>query len=895
MADNVLARRCCCSADGDDVCTRYVRGVRSGDSAAMQRRAQVLKELSKVVHTWVADRLGQLAASGQCACTDVRAAAATARLITYGSSSLPGLTEWLPDADVDLLCLVPCPLDRDRDFFGPSSSPSLATRLVSHPDIQGVVPVPVAFVPCLKLMFFDVPVDMTFCALPLEWLRNPAFDPARPTPELLMAASADPQAARSLAAVHASTSLHAAVGDTAARSFGVLYTAVRLWASRRGIHGKQLGFPGGVSWAVLCTAVCQAHPGARPDQLLEHFFKTYSVWSWPKPVEILHGSGRSANGVGGWDPERNPADKAHVMPILTPRAAGTLINSTHGVTRATFGLIKRELSRAAKVVTGLRHEANWQAALFEATDFFRRYQQFVCLEFCYADAEDDPSLCAEASGAARWLALCESLLRLWVPKLEAALQLPVCTLHPFSRRLTSRPSAAAGRRFYYCFGFDRAGRQDGVKHDQACRQTALEFRKNAVARAQSDSSWRSKADTWITAGMEIEVRLCLQTDLPQWSPPPDIPRYLAPLQVPIPITSTRPDVVPEPRSALAEELEREQSRSRQLETRLSQVQADMRRFKQIAAEATARRAVSKEAPRGVDSDRNVSEKAAEKSARQKDRMKREVDRLKEELRAAHVEKRNVSAILETSKETIHKQEQEIKLLRRNQHATKGPARASTTEQKPKVLKQRGTSQRLTNRGSEEYKQVQLTSAKTSNRRDGIVAAISAMVTDIRYGRSASGHWPSLPNIRALADLLMWAGGVICCIAIGCIAVYVAFSEERLVLETGASRFFSELVKPRETAPPAFDGDLQAGQDILDHEGHKIDDILRAPENVGHHYVSGTPITAVGILMVVYYLGTAAHAMFNKRRRPDEVKLSGNSRTSPRAPCTPHSFDIDGDI
>ena len=322
---------------------------------------EVVAALERIVSEWAA------------AAVDSAVAAPAARLVPYGSSCLPGVSraELGPGTDLDLLCLVPSPISREAHFFGlrrtqagPCSS--LAARLRAHPSVRGLVPVSSAFVPCLKFVFAGIPIDLTFCALPADALGSD-FDPGRPCGSAL---ASDPPSARSLAAVHTARALKEAVPCAAV--FGKLYVAVRLWAGRRGVHGKHLGFPCGVSWAVLCAAVCQRSPTQRSiSALLRSFFATYATWEWPRPVQLLAAVGASAEHE--WC--ASPRD---VMPIVTPATLGAAaINSTHTVTRATLSIIEAELHRAARLLCG-------SDIYIDAFATFLRVLAIACLADCLA-------------------------------------------------------------------------------------------------------------------------------------------------------------------------------------------------------------------------------------------------------------------------------------------------------------------------------------------------------------------------------------------------------------------------------------------------------------------------------------------------------------------------------
>ena len=464
---------------------------------------KILQQLERLIRAWVSD------------CTesgDDSTGCSLAALVPYGSSSLPGVerSDLGCGTDLDLLCLVPLPISREAHFFGlqPARSTSLAARLKVHPSVRGLVPVPPpAFVPCLKFVFAGIPVDLTFCALPTEVLSSPDFDPERPHGSAQAALAADPPSARSLAAVH--TTCHIRDAVPCAAVFGKLYVAVRLWAVRRGVHGKHLGFPCGVSWAVLCARVCQLSPADRSvSSLLRQFFDTYADWAWPSPVQLL--------ATGGAADEQWCSLPRDIMPIVTPAGvAADRMNSTHTVTPATFSMFQRELKRAARVL-GEGGRKDWMAPVFESSDFWQQYHTFVSLDLRCGDEQAagtdldlDMAALELMPGASRWLALCESLLRQWLPILESALSLPASSLHPYPIRLPSPDSSSPC--WSYMFGVkDWTGRIQPSHREQA----GAEFRQMAVGRAGGEG------EAWVSDAMTISVRNFGQQDLPRWVPQP---------------------------------------------------------------------------------------------------------------------------------------------------------------------------------------------------------------------------------------------------------------------------------------------------------------------------------------------------------------------------------------
>lgn len=74
-----------------------------------------------------------------------------------------------PGTDIDALCVAPRHIDRDKHFFG-----MLAPMLRNDPykRVENLVEVKEAFVPCIKMTFCKLDIDLLFARVELKEVRD---------------------------------------------------------------------------------------------------------------------------------------------------------------------------------------------------------------------------------------------------------------------------------------------------------------------------------------------------------------------------------------------------------------------------------------------------------------------------------------------------------------------------------------------------------------------------------------------------------------------------------------------------------------------------------------------------------------------------------------------------
>ena len=303
-------------------------------------------------------------------------------------------------------------------------------------------PVPDAFTPVIKMKFCGISIDLLYARLNVGSVPE----------ELSLTADSilrnlDEASVRSLNGCRVTDALLSLVPDV--DHFRIVLRALKRWASARGVYGNVYGFLGGVNWAILAARVCQLYPRGTPALLLSRFFRVYSQWRWPNPVMLCPIEGADTAGAGGaatdasalglpvWDPRRNPRDRLHLMPIITP--AYPCMNSSYNVSESTLALMRNEMARgdaqaqaayaagAKLIAAGSELHGVW-APMFEPLKFFDTYKHYLQVDV-RAASEDSQR---------RWEGWVESRLRQLVLSVERATA-GALSLHPWPGELRPEP------------------------------------------------------------------------------------------------------------------------------------------------------------------------------------------------------------------------------------------------------------------------------------------------------------------------------------------------------------------------------------------------------------------------------------------------------------------------
>ncbi|CAN4098477.1 unnamed protein product [Withania somnifera] len=334
----------------------------SAEEAA--KREEVLCQLKQIVRDWVKD-LTRLRGY-----SDQMVEDANAVILTFGSYRL-GVHG--PGADIDTLCVGPSYVNREDDFFF-----VLHNILAEREEVTELQPVPDAHVPVMKFKFDGISIDLLYASISLLVVPDD-LDISRES----MLCNVDEPTVRSLNGCRVADKILKHVPNI--EFFRTTLRCLKFWAKQRGVYSNVTGFLGGVNWALLVARVCQLYPNAVPSMLVSRFFRVYTQWRWPNPVMLCQIEDKEF-GFSVWDPRKNPWDRTHQMPIITP--AYPCMNSSYNVSASTLRVMTEQFEFGNSVCQEIElNKARW-TALFEPYPFFESYKNYLQVDIIAADADD---------------------------------------------------------------------------------------------------------------------------------------------------------------------------------------------------------------------------------------------------------------------------------------------------------------------------------------------------------------------------------------------------------------------------------------------------------------------------------------------------------------------------
>eukprot|EP01100_Stratorugosa_tubuloviscum_P014534 TRINITY_DN783_c0_g1_i4.p1 TRINITY_DN783_c0_g1~~TRINITY_DN783_c0_g1_i4.p1 ORF type:complete len:538 (-),score=186.82 TRINITY_DN783_c0_g1_i4:455-2068(-) len=319
------------------------------------RRESILGSLNKIIHQW------SLQVCTEAGIPENEQRDSGAKIYTFGSYRL-GVHG--PGTDIDTLCVVPKHFDAKKDFFE-----KLCRILQSHPEVEELQPVPEATVPIIKMVFCKIQFDLLFAQLRCSTIE----DNINLSDEALKDISKE--SLLSLNGCRVTDTILQLVPNKI--NFRTTLRSIKFWAKRRGVYANALGYPGGVSWALLTAFICQLYPTAVPSKLILKFFTVYKMWPWSKPVQIC--KSENPNTYEDWQ-------KSYKMAVITP--VQPTFNSTRSILSSTLEILKEEFKRGYRICQKIdKNTAEWDL-LFEKSKFLQLYKYYIRVEI-FADNEND--------------------------------------------------------------------------------------------------------------------------------------------------------------------------------------------------------------------------------------------------------------------------------------------------------------------------------------------------------------------------------------------------------------------------------------------------------------------------------------------------------------------------
>ncbi|XP_007024323.2 PREDICTED: nuclear poly(A) polymerase 4 isoform X1 [Theobroma cacao] len=328
------------------------------------KREEVLGRIQEIVTDWVKQLTRLRGYTGQMV-EDAKAV-----ILTFGSYRL-GVHG--PGSDVDTLCVGPSYVNREEDFFF-----VLHNILAEREEVTELQPVPDAHVPVMKFKFDGISIDLLYASISLLVVPQDLD-----ISDVSVLYNVDEPTVRSLNGCRVADQILKLVPN--AEHFRTTLRCLKFWAKRRGVYSNVTGFLGGVNWALLVARVCQLYPNAVPIMLVSRFFRVFTQWRWPNPVTLC-AIEEDELGFSVWDPRKNPRDRTHLMPIITP--AYPCMNSSYNVSASTLRVMTEQLKYGNNICEEIQlNRVKW-SALFEPYLFFESYKNYLQVDVVAADAND---------------------------------------------------------------------------------------------------------------------------------------------------------------------------------------------------------------------------------------------------------------------------------------------------------------------------------------------------------------------------------------------------------------------------------------------------------------------------------------------------------------------------
>ncbi|KAL1829245.1 hypothetical protein ACET3Z_007657 [Daucus carota] len=272
-----------------------------------------------------------------------------------------------------MLCVGPSYVNQEEDFFY-----TLRYILEDMEEVTELQPLPDGHVPVMKFKFDGKQVDLLYASVSVLVVPDDLDISA-----VSVLYGVDKPSVVTLNGCRVADLIPKLVPNV--EHFRTTVRCLKYWAKKRGIYSNATGFLGDASWALLVARVCQLYPNDIPCMLVRHFFRVYTQWRWPNPV-LLCAIEDDELGLSVWDPRKNPRDRTHHMPIITP--AYPCMNSSYNVSDSTLRVMREQFQFGNKICEEIELNKSQWKDLFEPCMFFKSYKNYLQLDMVAADADD---------------------------------------------------------------------------------------------------------------------------------------------------------------------------------------------------------------------------------------------------------------------------------------------------------------------------------------------------------------------------------------------------------------------------------------------------------------------------------------------------------------------------
>lgn len=393
----------------------------------------------------------------------------SAILLCYGSYKLGVST---PTGDMDTLVLTPKYVDREKHFFGLLYN-ILEQKAKENENIKDLTSINYehSITPLIKMIFYDVSVDMVFASVEDVSALNGEIKPSGLSIRnnlyndgYLLSVAMDEKMQRSYNGFrNAEMILNSMFSESEKKNdlliekriynFRMCLRCLKQIAKSNGINENKFGYLGGIAYAIMTAKIVQMFPNYSFSHLLEKFFYVYGFeWDWNNwPVMIVdevkepnqnstlgyprtaisenfvafdykwNGDKRKAfrqTGFQGFH-QQGPMIKRY-MNIVTP--AWPQMNSSYNISISTRSVIvnifKKKYNeilsnRAMMIQQNEQLMYNSWLRFYRKFEFFKAYDQYI--EIVIVCKENDAQFL-------KWKGFIESKIRLLIDKLEQMLK-----------------------------------------------------------------------------------------------------------------------------------------------------------------------------------------------------------------------------------------------------------------------------------------------------------------------------------------------------------------------------------------------------------------------------------------------------------------------------------------